>query len=107
MLRSMGNRHHWQLIGSVVRDLVARMRLNESAGAPGENDAPARFPAARVNSASQRHGQGCESRCRAGQAHKARMNVRPSGGIQYRWGSADRLRVSSNDGGALSDSRAK
>ena len=30
------------------------------------------------------------------------MKVRPSGGIHYRWGSADRLRVSSNDGGALS-----
>ena len=103
MLRSMGNRHHWQSIGSVVRDLVARLRLNESAGASGEDDAPARCPAAQVNSASQRHGQGIETGLRARQADEAGMKVRPSGGIHYRWGSADRLRVSSNDGGALSD----
>ena len=89
MLRSMGRQNHWQPLGAVVRDLVARMRLNESAATP--------------QGKSQRHGQDVENGCRAGQGHEAGMKVRPSGGIHYRWGSADRLRVSSNDGGALTD----
>ena len=102
MLRSMGNRHHWQPLGGVVRYLIARLRLNESAGASGEDDAPARFPAAQEEGVSRRHGQGCENGCRAGQADEAGMKVRPSGGIHYRWGSVARPRIAI-DGGALSD----